>query len=134
MRKTIAIVVGLVVGIGFAAFLYNQTGTVSVPVVLAWIPSVFGWGGFSLISGALVGFGAFAFIYFRPSAQSATTGPQGEVVDGPNFGDPPEVAAVDNEGWTRCPGCNFRFNANDPNFWDGRRHRRCGQAITLLSQ
>ena len=36
---------------------------------------------------------------------------------------------VDDEGWTRCPRCNFRFMVTDPNVWLEDRHRRCNQKL-----
>lgn len=40
---------------------------------------------------------------------------------------------VDDKGWTRCPGCNFRFMVTDPNVWQGDRHKRCSQRLTYKS-
>ncbi len=36
---------------------------------------------------------------------------------------------VDEQGWTRCPRCNFRFMVTDPNVWLEDRHRRCNQKL-----
>lgn len=41
---------------------------------------------------------------------------------------------VDDEGWTRCPRCNFRFMVKDPNVWLEDRHRRCSQKLVYNAQ
>ena len=38
---------------------------------------------------------------------------------------------VNNEGWTKCPRCNFKFQVQDKNVWIEDRHRRCGQKLIL---
>lgn len=43
-------------------------------------------------------------------------------------------ANVDDQGWVTCPGCNQRFNVNNPRKWTGRRHwgkSICGQKLRL---
>ncbi len=37
----------------------------------------------------------------------------------------------DTEGWIKCPNCNFRFKLSDANAWDGERHKRCMQLLTI---
>lgn len=36
---------------------------------------------------------------------------------------------IDDDGWTKCPRCNFKFFAGDPAVWNNGRHRRCGQKL-----
>ena len=36
---------------------------------------------------------------------------------------------VDDDGWTKCPRCNFKFFARDQSVWKNGRHRRCGQML-----
>ena len=43
----------------------------------------------------------------------------------------PGTVLLDASGWTRCPKCNFRFKASDPNVMIGDRHKRCGQRVVF---
>jgi predicted DNA-binding WGR domain protein len=36
------------------------------------------------------------------------------------------------DGWVRCPTCNFGFKAADKHAYDGKRHRRCKQKLTVI--
>ena len=42
-----------------------------------------------------------------------------------------QILIVDDEGWTQCPKCNFRFHVRDKNVWMENRHRRCGQKLVI---
>lgn len=39
------------------------------------------------------------------------------------------TVVVDDDGWAKCPRCNFRFFARDQAVWKDGRHRRCGQRL-----
>lgn len=41
------------------------------------------------------------------------------------------AAAVDDDGWATCPGCQHRFSTHAATSWTGRRHMRCGQRLML---
>ncbi len=43
-----------------------------------------------------------------------------------------QEAQLHPDGWVKCPNCRWRFSTHDPNRWTGRRHRSCGQKITLI--
>jgi len=38
---------------------------------------------------------------------------------------------VDDEGWTKCPRCNFKFFARDEAVWTNGHHKRCGQKLCI---
>lgn len=44
-------------------------------------------------------------------------------------GDEPVLLEVNDEGWSKCPKCGFRFKITDPKVWVGDRHNRCGQRL-----
>jgi hypothetical protein len=35
------------------------------------------------------------------------------------------------DGWLRCPACGWLFCLSNQSSWNGHRHRRCGQRLTL---
>lgn len=43
-----------------------------------------------------------------------------------------EISVIlDDEGWTKCPRCNFQFFARDEAVWRNGRHKRCGQKLRI---
>src|SRR5215467_7470901 len=42
---------------------------------------------------------------------------------------PAVVAAVNEFGWTKCPGCGVNFKTTSSTSWSGLRHKTCGQKI-----
>jgi len=56
--------------------------------------------------------------------------------DCPYFGNdtPPMTATPNDNGWLRCPNCNWRFNVNDRDDWTGNRHVRCGQRLEMVDK
>ena len=44
---------------------------------------------------------------------------------------PAMEAAVNEFGWTKCPGCGVNFKTTSSTRWSGLRHKTCGQKILL---
>jgi hypothetical protein len=47
---------------------------------------------------------------------------------------PPQTVTAGSDGWTRCPGCGFRFDSRKEQFYASGRHRRCGQRLTIINR
>ena len=35
------------------------------------------------------------------------------------------------EGWVQCPCCGWKFALWDTSYWDGEKHRKCGQRLVI---
>ena len=42
------------------------------------------------------------------------------------------IATLRNDGWTRCPYCNWAFSTLNSNSWDGTRHKSCLTRLDLI--
>jgi len=45
---------------------------------------------------------------------------------------PPLAVSPNPAGWVQCPCCGKRFGLTNSASWDGKRHRTCGQSLSLL--